>query len=730
MSPAPARFGLAVFLGAFLLFQVQLILAKRLLPWFGGAPAVWTTCMLFFQVALLLGYAYAHALVRAAPRRQRDAHLALLGAVLVLLAVRAAAWPSPLTPGEDWKPGAAASPIPLILALLAASAGLPYLVLAATGPLVQSWLARTRPDASPYRLFALSNLGSLLGLLSYPFLVEPWLSVVGQGWLWTLGFILYALAVWACYSSTPHPDPPMRRNASELALAREALLHSDASPHVGGGERWSAGGSAPSSTLQPPSLVDHILWFGLAAVASTLLLAVTSALCLDVAVVPFLWVLPLALYLLSFVLCFEYERLYRRAVWLAAVAVAGPACAYALFRGTDLPIRAQVAVYAGALFVYCMACHGELARGKPSPTHLTSFYLTVAAGGAAGGVFTGLLAPVLFLGYWELNLALVGGPVLLVAVLLLDPDSWLNRGTAARVWAFRIGAYAGLAALAGTLVAQVVSNLRGAGDVRRGFFGVIAVALENRGDPDEWRKLRHGRITHGLQFTSAARRREPTTYYGPKSGAGLALRRHPRRLAGQPLRVGLVGLGVGTLAAFAQAGDVFRAYEINPDVLRLSTGPDPAFTFLRDAPAEVTTILGDARLALERDPPLGLDVLALDAFSSDAIPVHLLTREAFALYLRHLRGPDGVVAVHVSNKYLDLKPVVRGLAGAFGLRAVLVDSPASGSVWSSDWVIVVRDDALLRDPEVDAAALPLAVNEPGLPLWTDDYSNLLLALKR
>src|SRR2546425_2099907 len=340
MSPAPARFGIAVFLGAFLLFQVQLILAKRLLPWFGGAPAVWTTCMLFFQVALLLGYAYAHALARAAPRRQRDAHLALLAAALLLLAVRAAAWPSPLTPGEEWKPGPAAGPVPLILALLAASAGLPYLVVAATGPLVQSWLARVRPGASPYRLFAPSNLGSLLGLLSYPFVVEPWLPVAGQGWLGTVGFVLYALAVGSC--------------AFALRPATE-------SPQV----------EAPPAPA-PPALVDHILWFGLAAVASTLLLAVTGALCQDVAVVPFLWVLPLALYLLSFVLCFEFERLYRRAVWLAAVAAAGPACAYALFRGTDLAIRGQVAVYAGALFVYCMACHGELARSEEHTSELQS----------------------------------------------------------------------------------------------------------------------------------------------------------------------------------------------------------------------------------------------------------------------------------------------------------------------------------------------------------------------
>jgi spermidine synthase len=695
-TPVPARFALAIVLGAFLLFQVQFILAKRLLPWFGGAPAVWTACMLFFQVLLLAGYGYAHGLARGAPRRQRDVHLALLSAALLLLLSRAWSWPSPLTPSDAWSPDPGADPVLSILRMLAVCAGLPYLVLAATGPLVQSWLARLS-GASPYRLFALSNLGSLLGLLSYPFVIEPWLSVAGQGWLWACAFVPFACAMGAC----------------AVAFGR-ALA----------GERAASGPDAPR-----PATVQYALWFGLAAVASTLLLAVTNEICLDVAVIPFLWVLPLALYLLSFVLCFEYERVCRREIWLGAVAVAAPSCLYALSRGTDLPILGQVAVFGGALFAYCMACHGELARTKPPPAHLTSFYLTVAAGGAAGGVFTSLVAPAAFPGYWELYLALLGAPVLLVAVLLLDPESRLNRGGAGRVWSYRIAAYAGLAVLTWRLDAQAIDDLRGMTEVRRGFFGVLSVALENRGEADEWRKLRHGRIAHGLQFTAPARRREPTTYYGPKSGAGLALRRHPRRLAGGPLRVGLVGLGVGTLAAYARPGDVLRVYEINPEVLRLSAGPDPAFTFLRDASAEVTTVVGDARLSLARELPQDFDVLALDAFNGDAIPMHLLTREAFAVYLRHLRA-GGVLAVHVSNKYLDLKPVVRGLAGSFGLRAVLVDARSSAVLWASDWVLVARDGALFTDAEIDAAALPLVVSGAGLPVWTDAYSNLLGVLRR
>ena len=689
--PFSARSGLAVFLGALLLFLVQSIVAKRLLPWFGGAPAVWTTCMLFFQAGLLLAYAYAHALCRLAPRRQRDVHLALLGAAVLLLGRYALGWPSPITPDETWKPDPAAAPVPLIVSLLAASVGIPYLALGATGPLVQSWWSRLRPGIAPYRLFALSNLGSLLGLLAYPLILEPTLSVLDQGWVWTAGFVFFAVAMASC--AWPLAALPAIPPSPARALAAR------------------------------PTRGRHLLWFCLSVVTSTLLLAITNQLCQDLAVIPFLWILPLALYLLSFVLCFERERWACRPVWLAAVLVAVPACVYALFRGTDLAVGPQVAIFCGALFAYCMACHGELARNKPAPDHLTAFYLTVAAGGAAGGIFTGLLAPLLFPGYWELHLALLAGAALLVARLLLDPAARLNRGPAAGVWSVRVSAGIALASVALTLAGQVMHDLRAVELVRRGFFGRLAVTRERLGEA-EWRKLRHGGTVHGAQFTDPARRREPTTYYGPASGVGLALRRHPKRQRGEPLHVGVVGLGVGTLAAYLAPADVARVYEINADVIALSGGRQPVFTFLRDAPGALTIRLGDARLVLEDEPPQGFDVLVLDAFSSDAIPVHLLTMEAMALYLRHL-GPGGVLAVHVSNKSLDLKPVVRGVAGLYMLQAVFVESAEQGPLWASDWILLARQTALFEDPEVKAAAVPLALDAPDLPVWTDDFSNLL-----
>jgi SAM-dependent methyltransferase len=527
-------------------------------------------------------------------------------------------------------------------------------------------------------------------------ILEPTLSVLQQGWLWSCGFALFAAVMASC------------------AQALASLTAID-EPR------------APAATPRP-ALRQHALWFSLSAVASTLVLAVTNQLCQDLAVIPFLWIAPLALYLISFVLCFERERLASRGPWLAAVMVAGPACIYALFQGTDLAIAPQVAIFCGALLAYCMACHGELARSKPAPDHLTGFYLTVAAGGAAGGIFTGVLAPRLFPAYWELHLALLAGAALLVTRLLLDPGSSLNRGPAARVWSVRLSAAAAVAALGLALAGQAVHDLRGVEQVRRGFFGRLAVTREMDDEAWQWRKLRHGRTVHGAQFMDPARRLEPTTYYGPQSGLALALRRHPKRVRGEPLRLGVVGLGVGTFAVYMAPRDVARVYEINPDVVALSGGRQPAFTFLRDAPGAMTIRLGDGRLALEDEPSQRFDVLALDAFSGDAVPVHLLTLEAMALYLRHL-GPGGVLAVHVSNKYLDLKPVVRGAAGLFMLHAVCVESAQRGPLWAADWILLARQAAPFEDPEVRAAAMPLAVDDPDLPVWTDDFSNLLGAVR-
>lgn len=701
-SPHPRAallFAATIGVGACLLFQVQFILGKQILPWFGGAPAVWTTCMLFFQLLLLLGYAYAHLLggLRE-PRRQRNIHLAALGLAAALLLVRLALWPSPITPSDAWKPGPGESPVLAILGLLLFTIGPPFLVLAATGPLLQSWYARCFPGASPYRLYALSNLGSLLGLLSYPFALEPLLPLAGQGWAWSAGFLVFVLGC----------------GAAAVLVGREP----PAAP--------APAGPVPSDS-RPPTRARRLLWFSLAMVASVLLLAITSQISLEVAVIPFLWMLPLTLYLLSFVVCFEYERLYHRGFWIPGLLLGGVATAVILHVGVAAPMLLQLAVYLLTLFLACMVCHGELVRRRPDPRHLTSFYLTVSAGGAAGGIFTGVLAPALFLGLWELPLALLAACALAVALARDAP--WPRRPFERRLAGGLGLAY--LFALAGTLGYHTHLELDDHVLVTRGFFGVLRVDTDTGSSGELRHRLRHGRITHGIQFSDPDLARLPTTYYGPGSAIGLTIRHHQRRLRGEPLRLGFVGLGAGTLASYATRGDEVRFYEIDPDIVALSTGPAPIFTYLRDCPGAVEVALGDARVNLEREPAQGFDVLAIDAFSSDSIPVHLLTVEAVELYLRHLRGPDSVLAIHISNRYLDLDPVVRAIARHLGLVTIRIDDGESNDmVYNSDWMLVVRDPAALAAPDILATpAQPAPDETTPWPLWTDAYSNLLQVFK-
>jgi hypothetical protein len=654
--------------------------------------------MLFFQVFLLLGYAYAHALGRTSPARQRDVHLALLAVASALLVARALTWPSPLTPGDAWKPAGGDQPVARILELLGAAIAVPYLALAATGPLLQSWYARAYPARSPYRLYALSNLGSLLGLLGYPLVMEPLLSVPAQARVWTVGFFVFALATGAC----------------AIAFARAGEEPTREGPREG--EAVSTG------------LV--FLWWALAAVPSVMFLAVTNQLCQELAVVPLLWMLPLALYLVTFVLCFEYGRFYRREAFLALLVLAAAAGTLALYKGTILKAPAQIAIFSFVLLVCGLTCHGELARLKPRPERLTAFYLVIAAGGAAGGLFTGVVAPRVFPSFFELHAALVAGPVVLLLAVLRDENSWLRRGPRHLVWALRASVVAWVGALAMALYLHVDDTYRGAEKVVRNFYGVLRVIRRDAGTDFEAVQLKHGRIIHGLQYVAPERRLAPTTYYGERSGIGLAISRHPRRRAGLPLKIGSVGLGVGTIAAFGKAGDTLVFYEINPEVIALSEGPIPTFTYLHESPADVAIVPGDARLALEREAPREYDVLAVDAFSSDAIPVHLLTREAILVYLRHLRGPDSVVALHVSNRYLDLKPVTQGLAARLGLYATLVVSFGLDDAWPSDWVLLTRGTGLRDDPEVEPVSVALSLDAPGLPAWTDSHSDLLRLIKR
>ena len=678
MPIAAARwlFVCTIFASAFLLFLVQPLIAKQILPWFGGSAAVWSVCMVFFQVLLLGGYAYADwSTRRLRVRWQATLHIGLLLASLAFLPIVAAPY---------WKPAGDAQPTLWILGLLLATIGLPYFLLSTTGPLVQAWLARTPLGAQVYRYFSLSNLASLLSLLCYPVLIEPRSSLLQQAWGWSA---LYALFALLCAGTAWY----VARRWGESAVATAAA---------------AAPAAAPSA---PPRAGDYLLWLALPALGTWLLLAITNHITQNVAAIPFLWVLPLTVYLLTFVLCFESERWYRRPLFLPLSAVLLALCAYGLQSNLGSDPRSAIPLYVVGLFVLCMFLHGEMARLKPGPRWLTRFYLMLSLGGALGGITVGLVAPHVLPAYYELGIGLV-----LVALLGVA----LFRGQR-----FAPLAALGLAALcAGFLALQVRGDLAGARQLSRNFYGSLITLDAHRANPrDDVRQMYHGSVKHGEQYLAAARRREPTTYYGASSGVGRALAAAPQR----PRKVGLIGLGAGTLATYGRAGDVYRVYEINPEVFALA---DTEFSFLADSPARIERVLGDARLALEREPAQGFDLLAVDAFSGDSVPIHLITTEALALYRRHM-APGGVIAFHVTNRFLALAPVVQAIAQANGLAAALVHDEAEGSdLRATDWVLVAQDPSQLG--ATARGTTPTAI-EPiaGLEPWSDDFNNLFAVLK-
>ena len=710
------RYACTLFLGAFLLFQIQPLICKQILPWFGGTPAVWTTCMLFFQALLLGGYAYAHGSIgRMAPRGQACVHLLLLLATLVFL---------PVLPDVSWKPEGSESPTWRILALLGAHIGAPYLLLSATAPMLQAWYSLDRPAASPYRLYALSNAGSLLGLFSYPFAVEPYLTLRMQAYLWSGLYALFVLACGWCALRMYWRGGPLSAALPEHSV--EAAVQSAASPAMEPGK--------PELSGQAPNRPTQALWLAWSACGSVLLLATTNQMTQDVAVVPFLWILPLGLYLLTFILCFDSARWYWRPLWISALSVAlGASCA-ALYGGVHIGLWTQVALYSSALFLCCMVCHGELARLKPGPRYLTRFYLLLSAGGALGGCAVTLLAPVLCQGLWEYPCGLLACMLLSVRALYLDPGSRLYRGEPR--WAWR-GIAAVLVFFSFALALHAYGTFKFPIAVSRNFYGVLRVlAVPGKDEEHAGRVLFHGSIKHGFQFSHELRRRQPTTYYGLKSGIGIAERalflRQAERSDRRGLRTGVVGLGTGTLAAYGRTNDSMRFYEINPEVVRLSA---ECFTFCKDTLARVEVILGDARISLEREQargePQGFDVLAIDAFSGDAIPLYLLTREAFALYWYHL-APDGILALHVTNHYLDLTPLIRGLAADCGKEAVFIESgkETENEVYFCRWVLVTGNRELLDSPALKPEIDAWPEDAPAPLVFTDDYSNLLKILKR
>jgi len=674
-------FVLSIFLSAFLLFQIQPMIGKFILPWFGGTPAVWSTAMLFFQVLLTGGYAYAYWLVKRS--KQGWIHIALLGVTIALLAALGLVWPSPITPAADMRLVAAKFPILDIFMILAISVGLPYFVLASNGPLMQAWFSRLFPERSYARLYALSNVGSLFGLLAYPALVEPSLTLLQQGWAWAGGFTLFALVA--------------------------GILSYRA--------RDEGGALAQVLSSEKPSGGLRVLWIILSGTASLFLLSVTNQISQEVAVIPFLWIVPLAVYLLSFIFAFSDSRWYDRRIYTLLFSVTSIAMLWAMTQAGTLNVIIQIAIYNLLLFLACMICHGELYRLRPHADHLTSFYLMVSLGGAAGGIFVNLIAPFIFTGYWEFYLGWATTMAILGVMLF---PRFLTK---VNLQAFTLGV---MFLVCVVLLSVSFNKMDNALFVERNFYGVIRV----RDLDEKANTMIHGVTVHGIQFLN--NRTRPTTYYVEDSGVGLLLLNHPKY--GKNMRVGVLGLGTGTLAVYAQPGDFYRYYEINPVVVRLAEGEGGFFTFLKDSKAETSVVTGDARISLEQElahgQPQNFDVLVLDTFSSDSIPVHLVTKEAFALYLEHL-AEDGVIAAHISNRHLDLQPVLWQLAQEFGLEMIQVNRPASSgdNGFPSEWVLLARDPALLEIPVLQSHAESFDGYTTSIRLWTDDYSNLFQILK-
>ena len=667
-----------IFLSSFLLFLVQPLIARQILPWFGGTAAVWTTCMLFFQALLLAGYAYAHATnAMLKPRAQ-----AILHSVLLVLALATL----PIAPSEGWKPLGTEEPISYILLVLAVTVGLPYLLLASTSPLLQAWFARARPGADPYRLFAVSNLASLLALIGYPLVVEPFFGNREQVVWWSALFLIFAVLCmglsWFVSGKVQKEESREQENSS------------------------------------PPSRGDYLLWLALSATGSVLLLAVTNHVTQNVAAIPLLWLLPLTLYLLTFIIAFEggsLGRLYRAEIFWTVLMVWLAGMSWLLVDSRfQFDLWIQISMFLSGLFVGCMFCHGELYRARPAARHLTAFYLTISAGGAIGGLLVAVVAPLVFNAFYELGIALLALAVL--AAVRFAPVNVVAR------WA----SLAMLLAVAACVVYDGTHFLKSVTLSERNFYGVIRVKeYGTPGGDFHLRRLVHGVIMHGEQYMNGERRLEPTTYYMRTSGIGLAIAAAQAR---GPVKIGVIGLGTGTIAAYGRKGDEVRFYDINPRVVAVAR---EQFYYLSDSKAAVSVALGDARLNLEREPAQGFDILAVDAFSSDSIPVHLITKEALGVYLRHMK-PGGVIAFHVSNRFLNLPPVVGRLAKEHGLTATLVsDEGKEGDDdhTKTDWVLLARDPKALQAEEIKSAAPQPPEEKAGWRTWTDDYSNLVQILK-
>lgn len=669
-------YGGAVFLAAFLLFLVEPMVAKQLLPTFGGSAAVWLTCLVFFQTALLAGYAYAHWLARSAQQRWLvPLHIALLSSAALVALV----WS--LRSGGF--AAASSHPFLRVFQALLVSIGLPFLLLGSTSPLLQAWFARQEGGRIPYRLFALSNLASLLALALYPTVIEPYLTLRVQRILWGFGFLFFAgltaRLTWLARGAAGSPLEPQ-----------------------------------PPLLSQPPaSLRSKCLWLVLPMVGAMQLCAVTSYMTANIAAIPLLWILPLAAYLLTIIIAFEYSRFVPRPVLTRLLVLMLAALAY-MMADVDAwwPVGIGITFFLIEMFFACLFCHVEAYRLRPqSARELTSFYLLFATGGAIGSFLISIASPLLFSSNYDMATTFLA--TALATLIVVWTESWSQR----LLWAAASGAMIYL------LVLLNIAYRRDTLFATRNFYATLRVKQTYNSKGQWTRTLSNGIILHGSQIFTPALRKTPTTYYSEDSGIGLAL----RYCCGNRARnVGVVGLGAGTIAAYGRPGDRMRFYEINPAVEPLA---QHLFTYLRDSAAQISFAEGDARASLAREAPQHFDVLAIDAFSGDAIPLHLLTTQAMAIYRRHL-APGGVLAFHISNRHVDLEPAITLLAESAGMQARTVQSYANDQTGASNatWMLVTDNDAFLASREIAGNSRP-AKQRAGLRLWTDDYSTLLSLLR-
>ncbi len=695
-------FALCIFLGSFLLFQVQPIIGKYILPWFGGTSAVWTTALLFFQVVLLFGYWYVFLLSKFSLKKQILLHIILLLTITSIIGILFFVWKAPIMPEVNTKLNNTVSPIAQVLGVLFISVGLPYFLLSTTSIVLQKWFSNIRGGESPYLFYALSNAASLLAVLGYSVGVEPFLPLRLQGIWWSVGFLLYGAFLLVCSLQTF-----FSYTSGKIRVVAKHIVEKN-QPHI--------------------KKQTYLLWILLPAISSLMLLAITNLLTQSIASAPFLWLLPLSLYLVSFILTFSGEKWYWRNVYAYILIIFG---AFALLSPellfASLPLK--LFMYSFVLFSICMICHGEVYHLKPHPERLDRYYLFIALGSAISGMFVGIIAPLFFKGFWEVYIGFYFSFVTAFAVLIRYKNSFVYRYTK------KFFTTEKEALLSTTLLYPVIilifglyfssAKLYDSEKNWRSFYGILSIKTKTANNVKS-ASLWHGSIVHGRQIFSSRYQRIPISYYGYKSGVGLALLHYPRPQDG--LRVGAVGLGIGTLAAYGQKGDYYRFYEINPQVIDIA---QKDFTYLKDSPADIDISIGDARLSLEKeikDPKQKrYDILAIDAFSDDAIPFHLLTKEAFEVYLARLK-PEGVIAFHISNKYVDLKPVLVQAAQHFGLQYEFIHAHTEGVAAETHWALLSYNKKVFNIPEI-AKAREKENNYKKIALWTDDYSNLFQILK-